>query len=133
MMTLDTSGLLALFDVKDPDHTACRAAFDGDSGPYFISIAILSEIGWFLRTRFPSRVEGEFLQDLRDGAYILDWDANDVERIHELTFRYHDLDLGIADAAVVACAERHGGRVLSTDSRDFPVVARGEKTILVLP
>jgi hypothetical protein len=39
--------------------------------------------------------------------------------------------LGAADAAVVACAERNGGRVLTVD-RDFGVVA-GEGTITVLP
>ena len=54
-------------------------------------------------------------------------------RITELVIRYQDLDLGLADAAVIACAERHGGRVLSTDRRHFPLVARGEQTISVLP
>jgi predicted nucleic acid-binding protein len=39
--------------------------------------------------------------------------------------------LGATDAAVVACAERTGGRVLTVD-RDFAVVA-GAGTITVLP
>jgi predicted nucleic acid-binding protein len=37
--------------------------------------------------------------------------------------RYGDLPLGFADAAVVACAERNGGRILTFDRRDFDVVA----------
>ena len=45
--------------------------------------------------------------------------------------RYKDLPLGFGDAAVVACAERTGGRVLSFDRRDFSVVA-GEGTITLL-
>ncbi len=49
-------------------------------------------------------------------------------RVRELVRRYADLPLGFADAAVTACAERHRGRVLTTDYRHFPVVARGEKT-----
>jgi hypothetical protein len=37
-----------------------------------------------------------------------------------------------SDAAVIACAERSGGRVLTFDLRDFGVVA-AEGTITVLP
>jgi predicted nucleic acid-binding protein len=47
--------------------------------------------------------------------------------------RYESLGLGLADAAVIACAERHRGRVLTFDRRHFPVVAQGEGTITVLP
>ncbi|MBV9282575.1 MAG: PIN domain-containing protein [Chloroflexi bacterium] len=132
-MTLDTSGLLALFDRKDPELRACLAVFEEDGGPYLVSVAILSEVAWFFGKRFPSRVEDAFLDDLERDAYTLDWDKADARRIHQLTKRYRDLGLGIADAAVVACAERNGGRILTTDWRHFPVVARGEKSITVLP
>ena len=132
-MTLDTSGLLAVMDVRAPYHASCRSFFDPDSGPYFISLAILSEIAHFMEARYSSDVEQAFLKDIMDGAYSLDWTLDDVDRMRELTQRYDDLGLGIADAAVIACAERHRGRVLTTDRRHFPVVARGEKTITVLP
>jgi len=46
--------------------------------------------------------------------------------------RYADLPFGFADASVVACAERSGGRVLTLDLRDFGVVARAG-TVHVLP
>jgi predicted nucleic acid-binding protein len=51
---------------------------------------------------------------------------------YELAARYADLPLGVADAAVAVCAERHGGRVLTLDRRDFDVVA-GEARLEVLP
>jgi predicted nucleic acid-binding protein len=134
-LTVDTSGLLALMNRDDSHHAACVSAFQEDPGPYLISIAILSEIAWFLedRHRFPSDAEHIMLDDIRAGAYTLDWNARDVDRIQELTERYRDLHLGLADAAVIACAERHGGQVLTTDLRHFPVVARGERTLTILP
>ena len=46
--------------------------------------------------------------------------------------RYDTLRIGIADAAVIACAEAHGGRVLTFDRRDSDVVA-GEGRINVVP
>jgi len=64
-------------------------------------------------------------------AQSLDCGEDDFPRIRELVTRYADLPLGFADAAVVACAERNGRRVLALD-RDFAVVAR-EGTIVVLP
>jgi predicted nucleic acid-binding protein len=54
----------------------------------------------------------------------------DFVRMRALVARYDNLNLGLADAAVVACAERHGGRVLTTDRRDLRVVA-GEGRISV--
>ena len=53
-------------------------------------------------------------------------------RTRQLVTRYEDLVLGFVDAAVIACAERSGGRVLTFDIRDFGVVSR-EGTITVLP
>ncbi|MBV9282800.1 MAG: PIN domain-containing protein [Chloroflexi bacterium] len=133
MITLDTSGLLALINTGDRDHAACRAVFERDGGPFIIPVATLSEIAWTLETKLHSRVEDSFLDDLADEVYTLDWHQRDVPRVRELSRRYRDLRLGIADAAVIACAEPHGGRVLTTDRRHFPVVARGERTITVLP
>jgi predicted nucleic acid-binding protein len=65
-------------------------------------------------------------------AYTIDYGETDLARIRELVARYADLSLGFVDAAVIACAERSGGRVLTFDLRDFGVVA-AEGTITVLP
>ena len=46
--------------------------------------------------------------------------------------RYEDLPLGFADASVICCAERNGGRVLTLDLRHFGVVA-AEGRISLLP
>jgi predicted nucleic acid-binding protein len=55
----------------------------------------------------------------------------DFPRIRQLVARYSNLPLGFADAAVIACAERHGGNVLALD-RDFAIVAR-EGAISLIP
>jgi uncharacterized protein len=133
VITLDTSGLLAIMDTKDRHHAACLSIFDTEDGPFLMSPAILTEMAWLLETRFRREVEQRFLANIGRGALVLSWEFRDIIRIQDLIGRYHDLPLGLADAAVVACAERHGGRVLTTDWRHFSVVARGEKSIRVLP
>lgn len=133
MITLDTSGLLAYIRRQDRNHEVCRAVLQAATGPYIIPVGILGEIAWMLESTLPPGVEEDFLSELRQGSYTLDWDRHDIVRVQQLIQRYQSLSLGMSDALVVACAERHAGRVLTTDKRHFSVVARGERTITVLP
>lgn len=118
---------------RDPFHQQCRDTIEADPGPLLISTASLAEIGWMLEQTLPPSIETAFLADIRDGLYRLSRLDQDVPRIMEIVSRYHDLRLGLTDAAVIVCAERHGGKVLTTDRRHFPIVARGEGTLTVLP
>lgn len=74
--------------------------------------------------RAGERVLLGFLAGFLDGSTLLDCGDTDISRVRELMMRFRDLPLGFADAAVIACAERSGGRVLTFDRRDFEVVAR---------
>ena len=69
---------------------------------------------------------------LDTGAYTLDCGEADLGRARQLVLPYEDLSLGYVDAAVIACTERSGGRVMTFDLRDFGVVA-AEGTITILP
>jgi predicted nucleic acid-binding protein len=131
LITLDTSALLALFDGRDPAHVDVRAVLADDRGPYRVPAAILAEVSYFVGRRFGQSKLALFLDDLVTGAWTYDCGDTDLRRVRDLVGRYTDLPLGAPDAAVVACAERNGGRVLTVD-RDFAVVA-GEGTITVLP
>jgi len=132
VITLDTSGLLALANRRDPDHERSKAALMHDRGPYLVPAGILGEVAYMLEQRLGLRILDLFLSDLLSGAYTLDCGADDFGRIRQLVQEYADLPLGFADAAVVACAERSGGRVLTLDLRDFGVVARAG-SIMILP
>ena len=132
LITLDTSALYALVNRSDPDHRDVRRAFEDDPGPYLVPAGILAEIAYLLERRLGIRVLDDLLADLETGSLTLEPGGDDFPRVRELIKRYDDLPLGFADAAVIACAERHGGRVLTLDTRDFGTVAR-EGTITLLP
>lgn len=131
LITLDTSALLPLLARRDPAHQRVRAALADHRGPYLVPAPILAEVGHVVRRGIGPRGIGVFLDDLASGALTYECGERDVPRIRDLVARYADLPLSVADAAVVACAERNGGRVLTLDS-DFTVVAK-EGTITVLP
>jgi len=132
LITLDTSAIVSLLDRRDPQHRAVRDVLVADGGPYLIPAWILAEVGCFADVRMTAKAVDALLDDLASGAYAIECGDEDVSRIRELVHRYADLPLGIADAAVVACAERNGGRVLTLEVRDFGVVAK-EGKIAVLP
>jgi uncharacterized protein len=131
VITLDTSAIIALLDRRDADHAEVTAALRAESWPYLVPAAVLGEVGYFIETRFGQSVLERFLDDLRDGAFALDCGDGDLTRVRELVGRFGDLPLGLVDAAVVACAERSGGRVLTLDQRDFSIVARDVPLTLV--
>ena len=65
-----------------------------------------------------------FLDNLISGAFSLEVSTSeDLPRIRELIEQYRDIDLGLADASVIATAERLGvQRILTVDERDFRIV-----------
>jgi uncharacterized protein len=132
VITLDSSALYALLNRRDQGHAVVLEALDRDRGPYIVPTGILAEVAYLVETGLGTMVMDGFLADLETGAFALDCGERDIGRIRALANRYADLPLGFSDAAVVACAERNGGQVLTLDRRDFGVVAR-EGTITVLP
>ena len=93
---------------------------------------ILAEVGYLIERRLGVPVLEAFLLDLEQRAFTLVNSEDDLGRIRELVGRYADLPLGLADATVIACAERSGRHVLTLDQRHFGVVAR-EGRIEILP
>ncbi len=131
-ITLDTSGLFALLNRGDRDHEPVRTALFEDKGPYLVPAGILAEIAYMVEERLRVEALENLLLDLESGGYTLDCGEEDFGRIRELVERYEDLPLGFADASVISCAERNGGKVLTLDRRHFGVVA-GEGSISLLP
>ena len=132
LITLDTSTIFALLNRHDRDHDATLAVVDADRGPYLVPAGILAEVAHLLERRLGPQVLDAFLLDLEQRAFTLECGEEDLPRARELISRYADLPLGFADAAVVACAEGSGGKVLTLDRRHFATVAR-EGRISVLP
>lgn len=132
IVTLDTSALFALLNRRDPDHESVTQALLADRGPYLVPAGILAEIGYLIEQRLGLEVLDAFLADLEQRAFVLEPADDDLGRVRELVRRYADLPLGLADATLIACAERHDGTVLTLDNRHFGTVAR-EGTITLLP
>jgi predicted nucleic acid-binding protein len=131
VITLDSSAIIAVTNADDPDHETVTATLLAEPEPWLIPEGILAEVAFMLE-KLGADVLDSFLQDIENGPYTLEDSRADIPRIRVLAHRYSNLPLGFSDAAVIACAERNRGRVLSIDHRDFQIVAR-ERTITLLP
>ncbi len=124
MITIDTSALVALFNAADSNHERVLQAFKDDGGPYLLPALVMAEVAYVVDARLGSASVLRLLDSILTGRLLLDCN-DDLGRTRELIVQYDDFPLGFADAAVVACAERHGGNVLTLDYRHFGVVAGG--------
>jgi predicted nucleic acid-binding protein len=132
VIALDTSGVVALLDRSDANHTAALAVLQHERQPIVVPTGIMAEIAYVLQVRAGDRAVLAFLDAIIIGTTQWSCGEDDLARVRDLMMRYADLPLGYADATVVACAERSGGQVLTFDHRHFGVVAR-EGRIAIVP
>ena len=123
-LVADSGAIYALYDVRDRHHAAVVRAIDDELETIIVPMPILAEIDYLLRVRIGSRAVLRFLEGVKTGGFILEpFQSADVSRCHSLLQTYVDLDLGLADASVIAAAERlKTRRILTVDYRHFRAV-----------
>ena len=124
MIVADTSGLLALFNHREPTHTAVKAVVDTETEPLVVSPYVVAELDYLVATRLGVEAELAVLAELAGGAYHLSaFSAEDLQRVRGVVKRYRDQEIGVADASIVVLADRHRTRsVLTLDRRHFGVL-----------
>ena len=131
----DSGAIYALYDSQDRHHSAVRRALERERGPIIVPTAILAELDYLLREYLGVEGELDFLDGIIRGAYTLEsLTDQDLGRCRELIAKYRGLDLGLADSAVVATAERLGiDRIFTVDQRHFRAVRsrRGQPFVLL--
>ena len=131
MITLDTSGVVALFVRRDQRHREAVRALEAARMPTVVPVGILAEVDQVLGRRLAPAASVAFLEGIEAGETLLDCGDLDLPRIRALMNRYAELPLGFTDAAVVACAERNGGTVLTFDRNGLETISRDVPITLI--
>jgi predicted nucleic acid-binding protein len=132
----DSGAIYALYDARDQHHSAVTQVIDKESEAIIVPMAILAEIDYLLRVRLGNRAVLRFLEGIKIGGYTLEpLTSIDLNRCLSLLQTYGDLNLGLADGAVVATAERlNTRRILTVDERHFRTVRGADgKPFTLLP
>jgi predicted nucleic acid-binding protein len=117
---VDAGPLVALLDRSDPDHQACRSALTAVRDPLATVWPAVTEAMYLLgRVSWPAQ---DALWELLEEVKILPLEPRDTRRMRALMEKYRSLPMDLADAALVAVAEREMIRAIFTlDGRDFGV------------
>lgn len=123
-MIADTSGLLALFNRREPTHEAVAAAVEASSEPLVVSPFVVAEIDYLVATRLGVDAELAVLAELARGGFDLaEITVGDLGDCASIVERYRDQDIGVADASSVVLAHRYRTRtILTLDRRHFTVL-----------
>ena len=116
---VDAGPLVALIDRTDSWHLRCRDALREITDPLVTVWPALTEASYLLRRW--ERAQSALLQLIEGGAIgFAAIEAADVPRIRELMWKYRDLPMDLADAALVRVAERDRlDRIFTIDQGDF--------------
>lgn len=121
MILADTSGLLSLYNRREPTHPSVAEAVAQEQGPFVVSPYVVAELDYLVSTRLGADAEQRVLAELASAAYVLaSVDRDDLRACIELISRY--AGIGVADASMLVLADRLGiDRVLTLDRRHFEV------------
>ena len=123
-LIVDAAPLVALADRRDPLRAAVRDVLVTEPGKLIIPAPVTAEVDYLLGRRIGRAARLAFLNDLASGRFVVQClELDEYSTVAELEGRYADLDLGLADAAVVVLAARFDTRRLLTfDNRHFRAV-----------
>jgi len=134
-LLIDAAPLVALADPGEPQREAILAALASEPGALVIPAPTTAEVDYLLGRRFGAPARRAFLADLAAGRFtVASLERDDYPTILDLEAHYADLELGLADCALVILAARHHTtRILSFDERHLRAVTPldGEAFILL--
>jgi predicted nucleic acid-binding protein len=119
VILLDAGPIVALIHRDDRNHARCRDVLRSIREPLGTAWPVLTEAVYLLGFSWEAQ-DAAWDMVLTGGVELLPLGARDAPRMRDLMWKYRDLPMDLADAALVALAEREGLRhVFTLDRRDF--------------
>ena len=128
---VDTGPLIAYMNRDDAEHESCVEVFDDlPLGKAFTCWPVLTEAAYLMRARLGLSDPAPLLDlILNDELAVLPVDRRDVTAVQDVFRRFNDQQVDLADAMLLALAEREDiSTVFTTDRRDFRIFRRLDGT-----
>jgi len=117
---VDTGIFVALFDKHDEYHARALDFVKQFRGRFITNAAVLTETVYLLD--FHIQAQLSFLRWIASGAVsILPIEQPDIVRAAELMDRFQNVPMDLADASLVALAEKTNIRQIATLDSDFTI------------
>lgn len=116
----DSGPLIALFEPAERNHARVRSFIENYEGALLTTWPVLTEVGHMLGHSVDR--QRAFLQWVeRGGVEVTTPGAGAVSLIRQLSEKYRDLPMDIADGSLIVLALESGVRDILTLDRDFDV------------
>jgi predicted nucleic acid-binding protein len=124
-LLIDAGPLVGLAEAGEPNRERILEVMHSEPGDLVIPAPVTAEVDYLLGRRFGRPARRAFLRDLAAGRFtVACLEAEDHARVADIDARYEDLDLGLADCALIVLARRYQTtRILTFDERHFRAVA----------
>jgi uncharacterized protein len=121
---LDAGPLVAFADASDPYFPGIDQLLRTVDGPLVIPAPVTAEVDYLLGRRLGPGPRRSFIADIAAGRFtVACLEREDYATIGDLDARYADLELGLADCALIVLARRYKTtRLVSFDERHFRAV-----------
>lgn len=106
MIVVDTSVLLAMLDASDRAHGSVVDWFDTTAAALVTTPLILVDVDHLVDARLGRSASGAWRQEIARGAVRVEWWPDAEMILVDIADRYTDLGVGLADASLVALANR---------------------------
>jgi uncharacterized protein len=136
VIVVDTSIVVAFMNAADDYHAIVAGWLDGADDDLATTPLIIAEVDHLVGARGGRAARRGLHRDLAAGAYLVEWWPGAIASVVKIAERYTDTGLGLADASLVALAERIGTIEIATlDERHFRAVRplAGGKAFRLLP
>jgi predicted nucleic acid-binding protein len=120
VIVVDASFIYALLDANDVNHELAATWYLGELPPLATTPLILAETDHLARTRAGAAAQRAFHTDLANGVYDVRWWPDAASDAVDVARQYAGLEVGLADASLVALAARLDTTDIATfDQRHF--------------
>jgi uncharacterized protein len=136
VIVVDTSVIVAYMNAGDHAHERVATWLDEVDDDLATTPLIVAEVDHLVGARGTQAAVTALRSDLAAGAYVVEWWPGAIASTVTVAERYADTGLGLADASLVALAERLGTIDIATlDERHFRAVRplAGGKAFRLLP
>jgi uncharacterized protein len=133
MILVDAGPLVAIIDADDRHHAVCSAALKKLRPPLVTVWPAVVEAMYLLED---FRAQDALWQMILRGVLVIEpVEPPDLVRTRDLMAKYRDLPMDLADATLVAVAERLAcRRIFTLDRKDFHIYRpKGFKAFEILP
>jgi uncharacterized protein len=134
MLLVDAGPLIAYLNRNDLDHARCSELLSSRTDDLLLTPYVVTEACYLVAKYVGAAAEINLVDAIAAGDFLqVDITIADLARMAQLMRQYVDFPLGVADASVIAVAERLSLHEVATlDYRHFNAVAPSHTTALKL-